>query len=121
MTNKQYMEDVVIARQVQRKPPRKPKRITKKEAEGILNRIIKRQAVANGYLDPQKPKFIWAWDCDGLSGGKVEGNSKSDARGEIKKALGIPQKQRLPVGIKITKLCTNPGTSMPVAAVIEKK
>lgn len=110
------MEDVVLAR----RKTRKPDRVTRKEAEGIINRIIKRQAVANGYLDTSKPKFIWSWEHENV-GGKVEGNSKSDARGEIKKALGIPQKDRLPVGIKIEKVGPNPGASMPVAAVIKSR
>lgn len=96
------------------------KRITKRQAESILNRILRRQAVANGYLDTQKPKFIWTWEHDS-TGGTVEGNSKSDARGEIKKVLGIPKDVRLPVGIKITKIGPNPGASMPLAAVIKSK
>ena len=113
MTERQYIEERAPAR-------RRPKRITRMEAQGIINRIIKRQAVANGYLDPKKPKFIWSWEHENV-GGKVEGNSKSDARGEIKKALGIAQKDRLPVGIKIEKVGPNPGASLPVAAVIKSR
>lgn len=115
MTQKQYSESRAPLANAQ-------KRITRQQAQGIINRIIKRQAVANGYLDPQKPKFVWMYELDGRVGpNKVYGNSKSDARGEIKKLLGIPQKQRLPVGIKIEKIGPNPGASMPIAAVIKTK
>lgn len=103
-------------------PKPKDQRPTKaglKKATEIINRVIRRQAIANGYLDPNKPKFIWQYEHDGFVGW-VEGNSKSDARGEIKKLIGIPKKGRLPVGIKITNYGPNPGSSMPIEAQICK-
>jgi hypothetical protein len=117
LTNRQHLERF---QPKEKRPSTKPPgKAALKKATEIINRVIRRQAVANGYLDPNKPKFLWQYEHDGFIGW-VEGNSKSDARGEIKKALGIPKNGRLPVGIKIMKSCPNPGSSMPIEAQVCK-
>jgi hypothetical protein len=101
-------------------PVRKPKKITRQEAQSILNRVFKRQALAQGLIDTSKGKYRWQWHYDGQSG-EVDANNRSDARGKVKKALGIPKKDRLPVGVALLKVGVTPGRDLPFLTVIEKK
>ncbi len=75
------------------------------EAMEMLKRQIKRKAVMDGLIaDPSKrpPRFDWDWQYESEKG-TVQADSRSDARGLIKQNLGIPQNERLPVNITITR------------------
>lgn len=98
----------------QRFARRKPaeKKITRLEAQAMLNTLVKRQAVAAGVIDPTKARFRWQWHCDGESG-YVEANTRSEARGLVKKALGVPRKERLPVGVAVFKVGVVEGREIP--------
>jgi hypothetical protein len=68
-----------------------------------LNRVIKRANRAAGYDTAKKP-FVWEWSL-GDKSGSVEAHTRSEARCLIKKELGLTKrKDRLPVGIPITKV-----------------
>ena len=73
-----------------------------------VKRQIKRKAVADGVIvDPAKrpPRHTWAWECpDGLTGGIVKANTRSEARSLIKSRLSIPKKRRLPIGTTIIEV-----------------
>jgi len=46
--------------------------------------------------------IVWMWEYNGKSG-EVLSYTRSNARREVKKALGLKQKQRLPIGVLIEK------------------
>ncbi len=76
---------------------------TKEERRVIWDRLAKKYLKSKGYLYAQK--FTWLWSLgEGKETGTVEAVNKSEARGLIKKALGIPKKKRLPLGIVIRKV-----------------
>lgn len=84
--------------------PRRPRKIGFHEALATVKRQIKREAIADGViLDPRlnPPRFEWHWELDGRNG-IVQANTRSEARGLIKKALGL--KDRLPVHASIVKV-----------------
>jgi hypothetical protein len=112
MTKQQHFERYV--------PQRKPKKITRLEAQRLLNSVFKRAAVAQGLIDPTKGKFRWQWHFDGRSG-DIEANNRSEARGKVKKVLGIPKKDRLPIGVAILKVGVTEGRDIPFVSVIEKR
>lgn len=112
MTRAQYYENSVL-------PQRRRKKITRKEAQGILNRIFKRTAVEKGLIDPSKPKFRWQWHFNGESG-EVQANTRGEARGLVKTALGV-KKGRLPVGVTLFNVGPIPDRDIPMIAVIEKR
>lgn len=68
-----------------------------------LNRAIKRANRAAGY-DTAKQPSNWAWSLDDKCG-TVEAHTRSEARGLIKKELGLTKRRdRLPVGIPISRV-----------------
>ena len=79
---------------------RKGKSFTPKETVEYLNRMAKRANRAAGYETAKKPAK-WSYDVEGQTG-TVEAHTRSEARAEIKKAIGC--KGRLPVGIVLEKL-----------------
>jgi hypothetical protein len=97
------------------------------EALGMVKRQIKRKAIADGLIvDPatRPPKYQWSWECpagmtsvtftmkqgdlsdvsENPTSGVVAADTRSEARGLIKKHLGISKKDRLPAGVVITKI-----------------
>ena len=88
--------------------PVHPRKVTFEEALAKVKRQIKRKAVADGVIvDPAKrpPRHTWAWECpDGLTGGIVKANTRSEARSLIKSRLSIPKKRRLPIGTTIIEV-----------------
>lgn len=91
--------------------PRRPRKIGYQEALAKVKREIKRKAIAGGViLDPRlnPPRFEWHWELDGQTG-IVRANTRSEARGLVKKTLGL--KERLPVHTAITKV--DPDASCP--------
>ena len=83
----------------------KRRKYTKAEEVAYLNRIIKRANKAAGYVKEKKPtKWIWSQGRDrDKSFYFVEGNSRSEIKGKIKKELGISKKKPLPKDIVIIK------------------
>jgi len=67
-----------------------------------IRRDRKKQLKAGGIIGNRIP-FIWEWRC-GDEFGTVDGFTQGDARGEIKKILGIPKKKSLPEGTQIRKV-----------------
>jgi hypothetical protein len=100
-------------------PPKKEKKITREEAQDILNRVFKRAAIERGLVDPTKGKFRFQWHYDGETG-EVEANSRSEARGLVKKALGIGKSGRLPLGLALFAVGVVQGRDVPLLAVIGK-
>lgn len=78
---------------------RKPSKASKRDQLEYLNRVIKRMNKAAGYDTAKKPA-TWSYDVEGQTG-TVVAHTRSEARAEIKKALGW--KGRLPVGITVEK------------------
>lgn len=76
------------------------KQLQKRREE--IQRDIKRRMKANGIIGDKIP-FIWEWRY-GDEFGTVNGFTRSDARGEIKRMLGIPKKKSLPRDIQIQKV-----------------
>jgi hypothetical protein len=67
-----------------------------------IQRDRKKQLKTQGIIGNRIP-FIWEWRC-GDEFGTVNGFTRGDARGEIKKILGIPRKKSLPEGTQIRKV-----------------
>lgn len=81
-------------------PVASPKTLRKARLD-FVHRDMRRVAKARGGIE-DKTKTRWEWSCgDGV--GVVIASSRSDARGLIKKEMGIPKKGRLPVGTIIEK------------------
>jgi hypothetical protein len=78
----------------------KRKKFTTKEQVDYLNRVIKRMNRAAGYDTAKKPSQ-WRYEIDGNLG-TVEAFTRSEARAEIKKAIG--HKGRLPKSLKLEKV-----------------
>lgn len=88
--------------------PFRPRKIGFDEALALIKRQIKRKAIADGLIvDPanRPPRHKWAWEIPlSSSGGIVEADTRSEARGIIKAKLGYSKKHRLPIGITIIKV-----------------
>ena len=87
------------------------RRRTRPEIREVALKMQKAKLVEMGLIAPDEPRKPdkWAWENpEAVSGqpanGTVYGFTRSDARGEIKKLLGISKKKRLPISIKITKV-----------------
>lgn len=76
------------------------KQLQKRRAQ--ISRDIKKQMKEKGIIGDKIP-FIWEWCC-GDEFGTVNGFTRGDARGEIKKILGIPRKKSLPKDTQIRKV-----------------
>jgi hypothetical protein len=74
---------------------------TKEERRVIWDRLAKKYLRSKGYLGPKIPS-TWNWAYEGKTG-QVTGHCKSDARKEIKKALGI-KGARLPIDVVIERV-----------------
>jgi len=74
---------------------------TKAERRVIWDRLAKRYLRDKGLIGPKIPAN-WTWILDEQTG-TVIGHTQSEARSNIKKVLGIKQKNRLPIGIIIKK------------------
>lgn len=77
----------------------------KNELVAILFRRHKRELIRRGIIqDPAKrpPRYKFQW-VYGEINGVVYADDRSTARGLIKRELGIRKKNRLPVGIDITR------------------
>lgn len=79
---------------------RKGKKFSNRETVEYLNRMAKRANKAAGYDTAKKPAK-WSYDVEGQTG-TVEAHTRSEARAEVKKAIGV--KGRLPVGITLEKV-----------------
>lgn len=79
-------------------PRRKP---NKAERRVMWDRLAKRYLRGKGLIGPKIPTN-WTWILDEQIG-TVIGHTRSEARSNIKKVLGIKPKNRLPVGIIIEK------------------
>ena len=85
-----------------RQCPQKPQ---KDKIIAYLFRCHKRHLIEKGVIqDPNTRPFYYRflWSLGSVSG-MVYADDRSTARAIIKRDLGIPKKQRLPVGIEITK------------------
>lgn len=67
-----------------------------------IHRDRKKQLKAGGVIGDKIP-FVWEWRC-GDEFGTVNGFTRGDARGAIKKILGIPKKKSLPKDAQIRKV-----------------
>lgn len=67
-----------------------------------IHRDIKKKMKANGTIADKVP-FVWEWRY-GDKFGTVNSFTRSEARGEIKRALGIPKKKRLPIETQLRKV-----------------
>jgi hypothetical protein len=97
------------------------------EVLALVKRQIKRKAIADGVIvDPAQrpPRCKWAWELpagaisatfnmkdgelhsvtENPTGGIVDADTRSEARGLIKSKLGLRKKDRLPIGITIIKV-----------------
>ena len=79
--------------------PRKPQQLSIKQINEVLRRRFRRDMKERGLLSDEQPKRVWAYD-----GGTVEAANRSEARGLIKKKLGIAKSNRLPPGFVIERL-----------------
>jgi len=73
---------------------------SKTDQVAYLNRAVKRANKASGYVTAKKPA-TWSYTVNGQDG-TVVAHTRSEARAEIKKELGL--KGRLPVGVKIERV-----------------
>lgn len=87
---------------------------TKKEKLAFLFREVKRRLIKDGKIDdPSKrpPKYQYHWTVgDRDQGGIVAANTMGEARGLIKKQIGI-KKGRLPQCIKIVRIINDSSSS----------
>lgn len=86
--------------------PRRPRKVGFQEALEKVKRQIKREAIADGViLDPKlnPPRYEWHWQSDDRDG-VVRANTRGEARGLIKQALGLRKKDRLPVTVAIVRI-----------------
>jgi len=88
---------------------RPEKKFTKVEQVEYINRMVKRANKAAGYVTTKQPA-TWNYAVNGQSG-TVVAHTRSEARAEIKRAVGIKKKDRLPVGITLEKVVTDVGTT----------
>ena len=90
--------------------PIRPRKFTFEDGLAMVQRQIKRKAVADGLIvDPAErpPRHQWAWqhhNNEGPVNGVVEANTRSEARSLIKTKLGIPKKCRLPIDTTIIEV-----------------
>jgi len=98
----------------------RPNKISRADAEAIINRHIKRMAIVQGYIDPAKPKFTWAWSYQGQDG-VVEANTRGEAKAIIKVVLEVPASHRLPIGVAVRRSEEITGRDITVKARLEKK
>jgi len=85
--------------------PKRDRRVGFHEALAMVQRQIKRKAIADGVIvDPARrlPRNTWFWTLDGRSG-SVRADTRSQARSLVKDRLGLRRKDRLPLDIIITK------------------
>lgn len=81
------------------------RKLTKTELVGILFRQHKREMIRRGIIQdpadrPPRYRFDWAY---GDITGEVYADDRSDARGMIKRELGIRKKKRLPIEVEIIR------------------
>jgi len=94
----------------------KPK-LSRAEIQNHLNRVFKRDVVAKGVIDPTKGRFRYQWHFDGQSG-EVEANTRSEAKSRVKKALGTPANERLPIGVALFKVGIVEGRDVPLLKIV---
>jgi hypothetical protein len=82
--------------QAMQRPQRKP---SLRETARLMA-LRARQAMVKGGLIVAKQKTQWLWGDGNGSGGQVFAHTRSEARSEVKKALGI-KKGRMPVGVAL--------------------
>lgn len=81
------------------------RKLTKDELVGILFRRHKRDLIRRGIIqDPadRPPRYRFDWVYGDITG-VVYADDRSDARGMIKRELGIRKKKRLPIEVEITR------------------
>ncbi len=74
---------------------------TEEEEVAYLNRIVKRANKAAGYDTGPKPD-IWEYyvECNGKERtGRIDAHTRGEARGAVKRILGISRRKRLPYNI----------------------
>lgn len=79
--------------------------LTKDELVNILFRRHKRELIRQGIIqDPadRPPRYRFDWVYGDITG-VVYADDRSDARGMIKRELGIRKKKRLPIVVEITR------------------
>ncbi len=90
---------------------------SKQEIVTRIARQIRRDEIARGIIPttvkrPPRYKFLWSY---GNLSGVVYDDNRSQARGQIKRELGIPRKRRLPIEIVIQRHPNESSTSSPEA------
>ena len=84
----------------------KARKFAPKEKVDYLNRVINRANKSAGYGSAKK-ESLWYFKflVDGmLTSWAVEAHTKSEARAEAKKILGISRNSRLPSSVKVEKI-----------------
>lgn len=76
------------------------KRPTQSQFVDLLTMRMKQSLRDKGLAKPAEPKW-WVWTLDHVSG-MVSAHTRSEARAEIKKELGVSKSKRLPLGIEIS-------------------
>lgn len=84
--------------------PQKPKQFSIKQINEMLRRRFRRDMKARGLLSDEQPKFVWAYPVGLGNRDTVVAATRSEARGLIKKKLGIAKSSRLPPGFEIEKV-----------------
>lgn len=79
------------------------------ERKEEINRDMKRQMKEKGVIGDRMP-YSWEW-CYNDKFGIVTGFTRSQARGEIKKVLGIPKNKSLPCEVIIQRINFNESTA----------
>lgn len=72
------------------------------DRKAFVQRQMKRDMKSKGLIEDKGP-VPWEWKY-GDECGTVFALTRSEARGEIKKLLGIPKKKRLPLGTELRKV-----------------
>lgn len=82
--------------------PQRDRKPTVPEVAALLAKHVKRELKEKNLWEP-KPKRLWWWNY-GDRQETIRAYCRSDARGIIKQALGIKQKDRLPKEVHIEKV-----------------
>lgn len=95
----------------------KTPKLSMQQAMTLLKRQVRSQLKKDGLLSTE-PRFEFHWTYGDLEHGGAQGmvkaGSRGEARGLIKKALGIAQKLRLPQAVNIVRVDTH--ANLPSAA-----
>ena len=89
--------------------PVRERRTSRREVAALLAKHVKQALIAKNLIPadekpaPREPRKVYGWSFEGRDG-IVRADCRSDARGLIKRELGIGRKDRLPLKVQITEL-----------------